>query len=47
MDVVLHYEDEYLFDWLYEKVSPGASRRAAPAGSLLSPHPPPAYIACA
>ena len=23
MDVVLHYEDEYLLDWVYQKVSPG------------------------
>ena len=27
MDVVLHYEDEYLLDWVYGKVSPGASCR--------------------
>lgn len=32
MDVVLHYEDEYLLDWVYQKVSPGV--RGAVALSL-------------
>lgn len=36
MDVVLHYEDEYLLDWVYQKVSPGVRGVVA---LLLAPLP--------